>query len=78
MICGMDSVAGKSEFTRGEPASVISDGVGLERLAVERENEILFITLYRLDLDANKIAASLRPEKNVGSNDGGPAAETIG
>lgn len=65
MIWDPDFVARKSEFTSREPASVISDGVSLERLAVRCENEILFISLCRPALAAAKIMVPLRPVRKV-------------
>jgi hypothetical protein len=58
-----DFVTGKPRFTRGTPVSVITDGLGIERLVVERRSDTLFIALWCLDRDAKRLAESLRREK---------------
>jgi hypothetical protein len=62
MIRYKDFVTGKQHFTRGNPEGVMTDGLGIEQLVVQRKSDRLFIPSWYLDPKGRMLAESVRQE----------------
>ncbi len=62
MIRYKDFVTGKQHFTRGKLKGVMTDGLGIEQLVVQRKSDRLFIPLWYLDPKGRMLAESVRQE----------------